>query len=167
MASPSVPAVHPDPQPDHWVSPWLWVYGTLCRGERNAGLLAGRAEYRGEHWAWGRLYAVADPRAYPYPAAVLQPTGQGGGPIRGELFYVPESQRAALYADLDRLEEIADGVYQVARVDLPDALVLPVAPTAVAYAAGPTLWALAQAGQIQIQSIPAGDWCGYRRQTLL
>jgi gamma-glutamylcyclotransferase (GGCT)/AIG2-like uncharacterized protein YtfP len=120
---------------------YLWVYGTLRRGEGNhEAYLAGRTRFAGEASCPGRLYTVKD--CYP----VLELSGEA--PVRGELYEPVTKLRAVLFRDLDRLEGIDEGYYR--GVLLGD-------------------WALYAAGErmreycVPENRIAHGDWCRYRR----
>ena len=70
----------------------LFVYGTLMRGFRLHGLLAGRAEYVGEGEVPGLLFDVGS-----YPAALRG----GGGFVRGEVYRLGDP---GLWVALDSAE---------------------------------------------------------------
>ena len=86
---------------------YLFVYGTLKRGQRNHGLLRGQT-FVGEA-VTAPLYRLFD--FGPYPCLV--PAPEGGKAIHGEVFLV----QAALLPRLDRLEG-APTVYQLQPIRL-------------------------------------------------
>ena len=77
----------------------LFVYGTLCPGERNHQLLEEHLEHQVAATCRGRLFLCLD-HAYPFPVLI-----EAQGRVHGTLLYVrPECYTEAL-ALLDRLEE--------------------------------------------------------------
>jgi gamma-glutamylcyclotransferase (GGCT)/AIG2-like uncharacterized protein YtfP len=129
------------------------VYGTLRRGERNHGLMAG-ATFLGQATVRGALYDVprAPYRPYAYPALVEEP----------QLEVVVEVYRlsgADMLARLDALERYdpaneADSQYVRRRVDVFGGPV----DTAHAY--------LYRGDPVELgEPIESGDWVQYRART--
>ena len=75
----------------------LFAYGTLRRGAPMHGLLEGRATWLGPASAAGRL---VDLGAFPGLVPALSPSDR----VRGDLFAIPDGQRAELLEALDRYE---------------------------------------------------------------
>jgi gamma-glutamylcyclotransferase (GGCT)/AIG2-like uncharacterized protein YtfP len=71
----------------------VFVYGTLRRGERNHGLLAGSRRVREQAWVTGTLHETG----FDYPALVLS----GAGRVYGEIYAVS----GETLASLDELEQ--------------------------------------------------------------
>ncbi len=123
---------------------YLWVYGTLRRGESNHHFLTD-CPFIGIACYPGLLFSVHG--RYP----VFQPEQTGGDKaVIGELYEInPE-----LWPRLDELEGIEEGYYQ--RVSFPLALeIIPGEAQAIVYVVGPLLASFCRKEYL----IASGDWC--------
>ncbi|AGY58938.1 gamma-glutamylcyclotransferase family protein [Gloeobacter kilaueensis] len=123
---------------------YLFVYGTLRRGEGNHPLLTGRTTFAGPASCHGFLYTVEDR----YPVLRLDKSGPA---VVGELYCPIDAARSQLFANLDRLEGVDEGLYQ------PEVLEQSSGSWLV-YTAGPALVAYCQPEN----RIVGEDWCRYR-----
>ena len=132
--------------------PIIAVYGTLRRGEPNAGLLAGARDL-GVGRIVGRLHEMprTAERAYAYPALVL-----GAGAVGDVVVEVYELADPAALAVIDALEafdpdDVAGSEYARRLVDVLDG---PVA----------TAWIYEYNGPPEAMGdrIPDGDWVAHR-----
>jgi gamma-glutamylcyclotransferase (GGCT)/AIG2-like uncharacterized protein YtfP len=145
--------------PVHAPGPWdlpVAVYGTLRRGEHNAGFLAG-ARFLGTGRVDGRLHDMptTDARRYGYPCLVdwADPTASAG--VAVELYALDQAALAAT----DRLEaydpaDEAGSEYVRRAVDVHD---------------GPAdrAWVYVYNGPLEAigPEIPDGDWVAHRRRS--
>ena len=145
------------PGPDAWAALPVAVYGTLRRGEHNAGLLSG-ARFLGTGRVAGRLHEmpVNDVRPYAYPClvGVADETVQDGD-VTVELYALD----AAGLADADRLEAYDpsdEGGSEYVR-------------RAIGVRDGPVAraWIYVYNGPPEAigAAIPGGDWVAHRRST--
>jgi gamma-glutamylcyclotransferase (GGCT)/AIG2-like uncharacterized protein YtfP len=127
-------------EPAEEAPPWLFVYGTLRRGEANpmAALLHRHADHLGEGTVRGRLYAVAW-----YPALVE--ADDPGEVVRGDLFALHPESSDDVFAALDE--------YEGPGFERRPVWVMMADETRVRASA--YLYAASVAG---LQRVPSGDW---------
>ncbi len=125
---------------------YLWVYGTLRRGESNHHFLTGCPFLGIVHYS-GSLFSVEG--RYP----VFRPSlsrKAGARSVIGELYQIqPE-----LWPCLDELEGVEEGYYQRASFPISAAPVSRDAQ-AIVYVVGPFLESFCREEHL----IPSGDWC--------
>ena len=128
----------------------LAVYGTLRRGERNAGFLA-NATFLGDGSVPGRLHEMARPdrRPYPYPALMTA----DGGSVIVELYALPDRASLAAADALEAFDPADEAGSEYVRRQLP-VTGGPVAAAWVYLYNGPP-------DQIGAE-IPGGDWVAHR-----
>jgi GntR family transcriptional regulator/MocR family aminotransferase len=133
----------------------LAVYGTLRRGETNAGLLAG-ARFLGTGWVDGRLHAMPsnDARQYGFPCLVVAPEEASRDAVLVELYAISREQLAAADA-LEAYDPNDVGASEYVRRQ-----------TVVRDGPVDAAWVYVYNGDPDGigERIAGGDWVAYRRQ---
>jgi gamma-glutamylcyclotransferase (GGCT)/AIG2-like uncharacterized protein YtfP len=125
---------------------YLWVYGTLRRGESNHHFLTGCPLLGMVHYP-GSLFSVRG--HYPVFRPSLS-TKVSSGSVLGELYQI----QPALWPRLDELEGVEEGYYQRASFPISAGLA-PRNAQAIVYVVGPLLESFCREEHL----IPSGDWC--------